>query len=47
MGGAPAAADPQAVAARVTRIPTNASLRRDPIRPKVEISTRTPIALSA
>ena len=42
MGGAPTAADPQAVAARVTEIPTNASLRRDPTRPKVEISTTHP-----
>jgi len=47
VGGDSTATDPQATVARVTEIPRNASLIRDAVRPKVEISTSTSEALHA
>ena len=39
LGAAPTAEEPQAVAARATEIPTNASLISDPVDPHLDIST--------
>jgi hypothetical protein len=41
------APDPQAAVANMTEIPTSTSLIRDPVRPKVEISMSTSVALLA
>jgi hypothetical protein len=40
-GGDSTATEPQATVAKVTEIPTNASLIRDAVSPRVEISTNT------
>ena len=47
VGGGSTAAELQAVVVRRTESPTNASLRSDPISPKVEISTSTFVSLLA
>jgi hypothetical protein len=47
IGGDSAATEPQATAARVTKIPRNASLISDAVSLKVEISTSTSKALPA
>ena len=47
VGGGCTAADPHAAAANMTEIPISASLIRDPVPPKVEISMSTSGALLA
>ena len=47
MGAAPTAEEPQAVAARATEIPTNASLIRDPVNPHLHISASASLGLVA